>query len=154
MRFGAKSPRPPQWLGHSASRPSEAGDPSFAGEHSHFDIAAKAASLLRHSLPVLVALPVEAMLRKALIRAPKPLKLPRSGIHTAGTVCVKSPFSFSFGEPKPAKISLHFSKPGKTGQNSRFWHKNSSQIREGFPCRIIFALIWSTKIPFQDVKYI
>jgi hypothetical protein len=49
----------------------------FVGEHSHFDIAAKAASLLRHILPALVALPVEAMLRhicrcKALIRAGKP----------------------------------------------------------------------------------
>jgi hypothetical protein len=37
-------------------------------------------------LSALVALPVEAMLRKALIRATKPLKLPRDGIHTAETL--------------------------------------------------------------------
>jgi hypothetical protein len=37
--------------------------------------------LLRHSLTAL------QLLRKVLIRAAKPLKLPHRGIHTAGTLC-------------------------------------------------------------------
>jgi hypothetical protein len=47
--------RPPQRLGHFAARP------SFAGEHSRFDITAQAVSLLRYSLSALAALPTEAM---------------------------------------------------------------------------------------------
>jgi hypothetical protein len=42
MLRGLAAPRPPQWLGHSAAL------------HSHFLIAAQAASLLRHSFSALV----------------------------------------------------------------------------------------------------
>jgi hypothetical protein len=57
--------------------------PPYGGSASGF--ARLIASLIpaqnrRHILAALVALPAEAMLRKALIRAAKTLLLPRSGI--------------------------------------------------------------------------
>jgi hypothetical protein len=73
MRFGPKGPRPPQWLGHCAARA------NFVGGHSHFDIAAKAASLLRHILSAL------QNLRFFLFGPPNLSDYRASGSHTAET---------------------------------------------------------------------